>query len=93
MVAVVSLAQSVGRKAAEMIAELVKLGKEARDDNERHNQLGLGVSAAAFYDAPKGPTPHREMRLPAGSLGEGAGTGVQRAEMFADASMGHTGGS
>ncbi|MDA8396344.1 MAG: hypothetical protein M0Z29_00640 [Actinomycetota bacterium] len=93
MAAVVPLAQSGRWKTAQIMDELVRLAKEMRDDNERHNQLGLGVSAAAFDDAIKGPTPHREMRLPADSLGEGGGTGVQRAELFADASMGHTGGS
>ncbi len=36
---------------AEIIAELVKLAKEMRDNNDRHNQLGLSVAEAAFYDA------------------------------------------
>ena len=36
---------------AEIISELVKLAKEMRDNNDRHNQLGLSVSEAAFYDA------------------------------------------
>ena len=72
MAAVALLAQSGRRKTAQI---MVKLAKEMRDDNERHDQLGLGASAAAFYDVIKGPTPHREMRLPAESLGEGGGTG------------------
>ncbi len=36
---------------AEIIAELVKLAKEMRENNDRHNQLGLSVAEAAFYDA------------------------------------------
>jgi len=36
---------------AEIIAELVKLAKDMRQQNERHNQLGLSVAEAAFYDA------------------------------------------
>ncbi|KJF16622.1 type I restriction endonuclease subunit R [Acidithrix ferrooxidans] len=36
---------------AEIIAELVKLAKEMRDQNTRHEQLGLSVAEAAFYDA------------------------------------------
>lgn len=36
---------------AEIIAELVKLAKDMRDNNDRHNRLGLSVSEAAFYDA------------------------------------------
>jgi type I restriction enzyme R subunit len=36
---------------AEIIAELVKLAKEMRDQNQRHEQLGLSVAEAAFYDA------------------------------------------
>ena len=36
---------------AEIIAELVKLAKEMRDNNNRHIQLGLSVAEAAFYDA------------------------------------------
>jgi type I restriction enzyme R subunit len=36
---------------AEIIAELVKLAKEMRDQNDRHNKLGLSVAEAAFYDA------------------------------------------
>jgi type I restriction enzyme R subunit len=36
---------------AEIIAELVKLAKEMRDNNDRHNQLGLSVAEAAFYDS------------------------------------------
>ncbi len=36
---------------AEIIAELVKLAKEMRDQNHRHEQLGLSVDEAAFYDA------------------------------------------
>lgn len=36
---------------AEIIAELVKLAKEMRDQNNRHEQLGLSVAEAAFYDA------------------------------------------
>jgi type I restriction enzyme R subunit len=36
---------------AEVIAELVKLAKAVRDQSERHEQLGLSDSEAAFYDA------------------------------------------
>ncbi|MGY1771633.1 type I restriction endonuclease subunit R [Blastococcus sp. SYSU D00813] len=36
---------------AEIIAELVKLAKEMRDQNRHHEQLGLSVAEAAFYDA------------------------------------------
>lgn len=36
---------------AEIIAELVKLAKEMRDQAHRHEQLGLSVAEAAFYDA------------------------------------------
>ncbi|MDQ4214746.1 type I restriction endonuclease subunit R [Microbacterium capsulatum] len=36
---------------AEIVAELVKLAKEMRHQNDRHNQLGLSVAEAAFYDA------------------------------------------
>ncbi|PBC38602.1 deoxyribonuclease HsdR [Rhodococcus sp. ACS1] len=36
---------------AEIIAELVKLAKDMRDQNNRHDQLGLSVAEAAFYDA------------------------------------------
>nr|WP_276974864.1 DUF3387 domain-containing protein [Ferrimicrobium acidiphilum] len=36
---------------AEIISELVKLAKEMCYNNDRHNQLGLSVSEAAFYDA------------------------------------------
>ena len=36
---------------AEIIAELVKLAKEMRDQAKRHEQLGLSVAEAAFYDA------------------------------------------
>ena len=36
---------------AEIIAELVKLAKEMRDQAKRHEQLGLTVAEAAFYDA------------------------------------------
>jgi type I restriction enzyme R subunit len=36
---------------AEIIAELVKLAKEMRDQNTRHEDLGLSVSEAALYDA------------------------------------------
>ena len=36
---------------AEIIAELVKLAKEMRDENDRHSRLGLSVAEAAFYDA------------------------------------------
>jgi type I restriction enzyme, R subunit len=36
---------------AEIIAELVKLAKEMRDEDKRHADLGLSESEAAFYDA------------------------------------------
>jgi len=36
---------------AEIIAELVKLAKQMRDENNRHEQLGLSIAEAAFYDA------------------------------------------
>jgi type I restriction enzyme R subunit len=36
---------------AEIIAELVKLAKEMREQDQRHEQLGLSVAEAAFYDA------------------------------------------
>lgn len=36
---------------AEIIAELVKLAKEMRDDHKRHNELGLRDDEIAFYDA------------------------------------------
>ena len=36
---------------AEIIAELVKLAKEMRDQNTRHEQLGLSIAEVAFYDA------------------------------------------
>ena len=36
---------------AEIIAELVKLAKEMRDQSNRHEQLGLSEAEAAFYDA------------------------------------------
>ena len=36
---------------AEIIAELVKLAKEMRDDHHRHEQLGLRDDEIAFYDA------------------------------------------
>lgn len=36
---------------AEIISELVKLAKEMRDQEYRHQELGLSVSEAAFYDA------------------------------------------
>lgn len=36
---------------AEIIAELVKLAKDMRNQNARHEQLGLSVAEAAFYDA------------------------------------------
>jgi type I restriction enzyme R subunit len=36
---------------AEIIVELVKLAKEIRDQSQRHEQLGLTESEAAFYDA------------------------------------------
>lgn len=36
---------------AEIIAELVKLAKEMRDQSQRHTQLGLSEAESAFYDA------------------------------------------
>ena len=36
---------------AEIIAELVKLAKEMRDDAKRHEALGLREDEVAFYDA------------------------------------------
>ncbi len=36
---------------AEIISELVKLAKEIREQESRHQTLGLSVSEAAFYDA------------------------------------------
>jgi type I restriction enzyme, R subunit len=36
---------------AEIIAELVKLAKQMRDQQHRHEQLGLSVAEAALYDA------------------------------------------
>lgn len=36
---------------AEIIAELVSLAKEIRDQSNRHGQLGLTAAEAAFYDA------------------------------------------
>jgi len=36
---------------AEIVAELVKMAKEMKADNERHNRLGLSIAEAAFYDA------------------------------------------
>lgn len=36
---------------AEIIAELVKLAKQLRDDKRRHEELGLQVDEIAFYDA------------------------------------------
>lgn len=36
---------------ADIIAELVKLAKEMREQNNRHTALGLSVAEAAFYDA------------------------------------------
>jgi len=36
---------------AEIIAELVKLAKEMRDDQKRHEALGLRADEIAFYDA------------------------------------------
>ncbi|WP_449279754.1 type I restriction endonuclease subunit R [Leucobacter sp. GX0328] len=36
---------------AEIIAELVKLAKQVRDDQARHNALGLREDEVAFYDA------------------------------------------
>lgn len=36
---------------AEIVAELVKMAKDMRANNDRHNRLGLSVAEAAFYDA------------------------------------------
>jgi type I restriction enzyme R subunit len=36
---------------AEIVAELVKMAKDMKAHNERHNQLGLSIAEAAFYDA------------------------------------------
>lgn len=36
---------------AEIIAELVKLAKEMREQSQRHTQLGLSEAESAFYDA------------------------------------------
>ena len=36
---------------AEIISELVKLAKDMRNQNQRHEELGLTVAEAAFYDA------------------------------------------
>ena len=36
---------------AEIIAELVKLAKQMRDDQRRHEDLGLSTAEVAFYDA------------------------------------------
>lgn len=36
---------------AEIIAELVKLAKQMRDDQKRHDELGLREDEVAFYDA------------------------------------------
>ncbi|WP_295100990.1 type I restriction endonuclease subunit R [uncultured Microbacterium sp.] len=36
---------------AEIISELVKLAKNVRDDQKRHEQLGLRADEVAFYDA------------------------------------------
>ncbi|PVE17448.1 type I restriction endonuclease subunit R [Arthrobacter sp. Bz4] len=36
---------------AEIIAELVSLAKSLKDQEQRHNSLGLSVAEAAFYDA------------------------------------------
>jgi type I restriction enzyme, R subunit len=36
---------------AEIVAELVKLVKEMRDQNNRHHELGLSSAEAALYDA------------------------------------------
>ena len=36
---------------AEIIAELVELAKQMRDQNDRHESSGLSVAEAAFYDA------------------------------------------
>lgn len=37
--------------AAEIIVELVKLAKQMRDDQKRHNAMGLREDEVAFYDA------------------------------------------
>ncbi len=36
---------------AEIVAELVKMAKEMKAQNDRHHKLGLSVAEAAFYDA------------------------------------------
>ncbi len=36
---------------AEIVAELVKMAKDMKANNDRHNRLGLSVAEAAFYDA------------------------------------------
>ena len=36
---------------AEIVAELVKMAKDLKANNDRHNRLGLSVAEAAFYDA------------------------------------------
>ncbi|PZS15924.1 MAG: type I restriction endonuclease subunit R, partial [Pseudonocardiales bacterium] len=36
---------------AEIVAELVKMAKDMKANNDRHSQLGLSVAEAAFYDA------------------------------------------
>jgi len=36
---------------AEIVAELVKMAKEMKANNDRHSRLGLSVAEAAFYDA------------------------------------------
>lgn len=54
---------------AEIIAELVKLAKEMRDQNKRHEELGLSVSEAAFYDAERALFP-REISVDPGDQSE-----------------------
>jgi type I restriction enzyme R subunit len=36
---------------AEIVAELVKMAKDMKANNNRHNRLGLSLAEAAFYDA------------------------------------------
>jgi len=36
---------------AEIVAELIKMAKEMKAQNDRHRKLGLSVAEAAFYDA------------------------------------------
>jgi type I restriction enzyme R subunit len=36
---------------AEIVAELVKMAKDMKANNDRHNRLGLSIAEAAFYDA------------------------------------------